>query len=460
MRAEPLTVAGGSIAALVTADAALRAGRPVELLLPRRGVAGGFRALEVGDRRLGLGVRLLEIDREDAAPAPSLAAYRPGPSAHAPYVRRVAEWVEEMADGRLSEVDRPAMAIDGRLVDDIYFTVDLDGLRAALPRGEADRTAAEAAAARRATGDAGVLGGGHDLDACSLDAASRANHGPTFHARFIAAMADKIMSDAARRVPAALRRKVWMPLFHPRTLERAAAGLPTGFRPRRPFHTLEPGGMGQIVEELLARVRSAPGLVLTPVGRLVRAARLTGGCTELAFEDGVVRRATRPVLGVGAEELFAAVGGDYRPARVPMAFAWAEVRESDLLALPSLVHAPDAGVPAFRVSPGEAVPGGRRILVVELRHDTVTDEIAAAARASLTATGIVREGAQVEIVHRLAGHGAPEPTRDSMRRFAAAREALDRAALRAEIVGGAAAFGADSFNEQVIQGLRAEETTA
>ena len=41
----------------------------------------------------------------------------------------------------------------------------------------------------------------------------------------------------------------------------------------------------------------------------------------------------------------------------------------------------------------------------------------------------------------------------------ASAAALDRAALPAEIVGGAGAFGADSFNEQVIQGLRAEEMT-
>ncbi len=74
-----LTVVGGSIAALVAADAAARAGRSVDLLLPARGVGGGFRPLEVDGRRLDLGVRLLELDREDAGPPPDLAAYRPCP---------------------------------------------------------------------------------------------------------------------------------------------------------------------------------------------------------------------------------------------------------------------------------------------------------------------------------------------------------------------------------------------
>ncbi len=129
----PLVVVGGSIAALTAADAALGRGRAVELLLPRAGVGGGFRPLRVGGRRLDLGVRLLEIDREDAGAAPPLSEYRPGPTAHAPFVRHVADWVGGLVGERLREVDRPAMSLDGRLVDDIYFTVDLDGLARALP---------------------------------------------------------------------------------------------------------------------------------------------------------------------------------------------------------------------------------------------------------------------------------------------------------------------------------------
>ncbi len=282
-------------------------------------------------RRLDLGVRLLEIDREDAGPAPALADYRPGPTAHAPFVRHVADWVGDLVGERLREVDRPAMSLDGRLVDDIYFTVDLDGLARALPAEEARRTAAEAAEAARREGDAGVLDDRHDLLAASLEEASRANHGDTFHGRFIAPMCAKIHPGGAAAVPAALRRKVWMPLFYPRTLERAAAGAPTGFHPRRPFHTVEPGGMGEVVEALLARIRSAAGARVMTVGRLVRAARAGGGTTALAFDSGVVRSVRRPVIGVGAEEAFAAVGARYAPERVPMVIAWAEVDEDDLL---------------------------------------------------------------------------------------------------------------------------------
>jgi hypothetical protein len=458
MGSAPLVVAGGSIAALVAADAALARGRAVELILPRRGVGGGFAPIHAAGRRLGLGVRVLEIDREDAGEARPLAEYEPGFQNHAGFVRRVAELVEGLVGPRLTEVPRPSMSVDGRLVDDVYFTVDLEGLPALMGEADARRTAAEAEEACRAAGDAGVLDGRHDLFATSLEDASRANHGATFHERFIAPMCAKIHPDGAAVVPAALRRKVWMPLFHPRTLARAAAGRPTGYRPHRPFHTVAPGGMGVVLDALLERIRRAPGVTITEAGRLEAAVR-DGGATLLRFEDGSERRAVRPVLGPGPQEMFAAVGAPYAPARVPMALAWAEADEADLLADPSLVHAPGAEVPAFRFSQcGDDAPGSRS-WCVELRHDTRPDDVEDAVRSSLELTGVLREGAPLRILHQLTGPAFPDPSHREAAAFAAARAALQEARLDAEVVGGASAFGADSFNEQVIQGLRAEETT-
>ena len=456
--AEPLTVVGGSIAALVAADARLRRGGAVDLLLPRRGVAGGFAPLEVKGRRLGLGVRLLEIDREDAAPPPPLHEYVAGPSGHVPFVRTLADWTRELAGDGLRETDGLRMVTGGRLTDDIYFTVDLDGLRAALPAEEADRVAAEAAHARASAGDAGVLGAGHDLGALSLEDASRRNHGAAFHERFIEAMCRKIHPGGAAAVPAALRRKVWMPLFHPRTLEAAAAGRPTGYSPHRPFHTVEPGGVGALVSALLARIHAAPRARVVEAGRLIEATPTAASQVQLRLE-GLNCTVGRPVLGTSPAELFAAVGAGYDAPRLPMSIAWAEVDERDVLALPALVHVPDPDIDAFRISPGDPPASGRRALTLEMRHDLPEEHVADAVRRAVVATGLVREGAAVEVVHHLAGPAMPDPGPAAQAAFAAARARLNRAALDAEVVGGAAAFGADSFNEQVIQGLRAEEAT-
>jgi hypothetical protein len=145
---------------------------------------------------------------------------------------------------------------------------------------------------------------------------------------------------------------------------------------------------------------------------------------------------------------------------MPMSIAWADVAERDLLALPSLVHLPDPELPAFRISAGDDHRPGHRQLVIELRHDVAAVGAAEAVRRSLVGAGLAREGAAVDLLHHLALAGPADPTATSVAAFAAARERLEVVALPAEIVGGASAFGADSLNEMVIQGLRAEEMSA
>lgn len=453
-----LTVVGGSIAALVAADAAARAGRPVDLLVPPGGVGGGFGGIERDGRRLDLGVRLFELDREDAGPAPDLAAYRPGPEGHAPFIRLVADWMGELVNGALRTVAPPEMLVDGRRVDDIYFTVDLDGLDRVVP-AEAPRIAAEAAAARDGLGPAGVLADRDALEAMSLADASLANHGGTFHRRFIAPMCAKIHPGGADAVGAARRRKVWMPLFHPATLANAAAGAPTGYAPHRPFSTVAPGGSRAVVDALMARLRAAGARVRT-VPAVTGLERRPGGVTRMRFADGSQVEARRPVLGAGPGELFAAAGAAYAPPRVRMAIAWVEVPEHAVAARPGLVHLPDPGIPAFRLSPGDGGRPGHALFTVELRHDIADGDMDAAAVGALRASGVVDAGAGATVVHRVAAPAFVDPSPAAEREFAEARAALDLLGLDAEVVGGAAAFGADSFNEQVVQGLRAQEATA
>lgn len=452
-----LTVVGGSIAALVAADAAARAGRRVDLLLPQRGLGGGFCPIVRDGRRLDMGVRLLELDREDAGTPPPLDAYRPGPDAHAPFIRTVRDWAGALLNGSLREVDRPQMLVDGRMVDDIYFTVDLDGLASAAP-AHAARIAREAGRARECVGDAGVLADPGSLSVMSLERASRTNHGEAFHARFIGPMCAKIHPAGAAGVSADRRRKIWMPLFHPRTLERAAGGRPTGFAPRRPFHTVDGGGMGRAVDVLMGRLR-AHGARTHTVPLLVRVERGSGGATRMTFADGRVVDAVRPVLGTGAQELFAAAGGAFTPSRIRMAVAWVEVPDSRMSASPSVLHIPDPAVPAFRLSTGRGGRPGHTLVTVELACDVPEADMDASALYAVARSGVAPEGAG-EVVHRVAGPAFVDPSPASVAEFDRARAALDRLGLEAEVVGGAAAFGADSFNEQVVQGLRAQEATA
>lgn len=449
---EPVVVVGGQIAGLVAADALARGGRDVELLVPERGVGGGFLGLPHEGRRLELGVRALELGYEDDGEPAPLSEYVPGPGAHRAHVQRITELVEGLVGfGRLQDLPAPQLVLDGILRPDVFFTVDLADLPATLGPERLDAVAAEAAEALERGGDAGVLDG--DLDGLTLEEASLANHGPTLHGTLIAPPAEKFLAGGAARVVAAWRRKVWMPLFWPRTVAQACNGGPE-FRPRRRFCTIVEGGPGEVVRALVERLRQSPHVTLTQAGTL-RAVHPDG---TLEVGDDVVVRPKRPILACAPKELFPAAGIPYEVERARSVIAWIEVAEEHLLADPTLVHVVDPGNPVARVSEGApAGQPGHRLLTVELRHDLDKDAIDAAAARGLRDAGLVLEDAPVLPIFRGAMPTFDAPTAETQETFARAREAFAALELGATVVGGAAAPLADSLNEQIVAGLAAAE---
>ena len=449
-------VVGGSLAALVAADSVARAGRRVRLLLPERGVGGGFAALRVDGCVLELGVRLLELGYEnDDAPVPPLTDYSPGVSGHRPYVRLISEYVRGLVGDRLVPAPRPTMVVGGRNVDDLLFTVDLSSLPEILDDDDRAAMAHEAAEAVRVAGPAGVLGDGPaKLEALSLQDASLTNHGRRFHERFVAALCDKVLPGGAGSVLASLRRKVWAPLFFPQTLSRALEGRDTGFHPTRPFHTVAPAGCGAVVDALLDRLEAEPRVTVERPGALT-SLEDAGGVTRMVFADGSDVAARRPFIGVSAGELFGAAGIDYTPERVRTALAWFERPLEGAPPPGAVTHVLDPENPVLRVSACGAATPGRRLLCVELRHDTPTEEIACAARRGLESAGLEAADAPLREVLTAARPTFAAPSASTRDAFATAAWALRERRLDVELLAGGLSAAADSLNEQLVQGLRA-----
>jgi hypothetical protein len=453
-------VVGGSIAALVAADALAGLGEEVRLLLPKRGVGGGFAAIHRNGRVLELGVRLLELGYEDVGAAvPPLLDYQPAIGAHRPYSPLIEGWLRELLGDRVAEAERPRMFFDDRLVDDLYFTTDPLALRQALSTTERAVIAAEAHDALAAAGcDAGLLDPARDdeLARLSTGEASRRNHGPTFHARMIAPIADKIVPGGAEHVLATHRRKIWVPLFWPTTLAQACEEGDVAFAPSRPFHTVTPSGCSGLVDAIQARLQER-GVRVEVAGRLEGLAGLSDGTMELRFADAGSIRAEQPVLGSGPAELFEAAGAEYAPAQARSVICWIEARPQDLRWAPSLLNIVDPEIPALRVSSGGRGNPGTHLLTVEMRHDLSQGEIAPAALQSLERTGLLTPGAEVHVVMSADAPSFPLPTVESLGRFVSGQRALAALEVDAEVVGGAAGFGVDALGEQIIQGLRAAE---
>jgi hypothetical protein len=456
---EAQVVVGGTLAALAAADALASLGRSVRLLLPRKGVGGGFLPMVREGQPLELGMRVLELRYEGVGEAPPLAEYRPEAEGHRPFVGILDQWVRDLVGDRgIVEIDPPATYLGGRLGPEVLLRSDLSSARGLVPPDVARRIAEEAAWIADQVGDAGWLSAEArpTLWQRGFDEASLHQHGGTFHEVFLAPFTDKIRPTGGRDVVAALRRKLWAPLFWPRTVAEAFAGRPVGFAPDRPLTVARPGGVGPVVRALLERVHASTVEIVEydAVTRLATA----GPDVRIELSDGRVETARDPILGVSAGDLFRAAGIEYAPARVHSVLAWLGVRESDVTALPGFVHVLDPDVPAYRVTAGaldEAT--GTRVLSVELGHDVPSDEAGATARRVVERLGLLAAGAPVRELAVFAGPTFTDPTADTVERHAAAVRRWEEFDVDAVVVGGALAFGYDSFNEQVLQGLQAAE---
>lgn len=445
-------VVGGSWAALVAAERLAAAGEPVHLLLPRRGVGGGFAPRHVDGRALELGLRVLELEHE-AAPAsedvPPLEQHDPAGAGHLPYLPLVSRYLADLAGDDLLALPPSATAAGGRLTHDLFLTSDPAGVRDALHARDRRTAAAEVDPAR----PPGPLSGPGETR--TLQQASLQNHGRTVHEALIAPFVDKVAAGGAAAVLAAHRRRVWTPVLWPRSVWEACSDGPIGFRPRRPGATVR-GGVGALVPRVLERIAADGRIGVTTAGPLVELGAAPDGRTRLTFEGGWQVVARRPVLAAPAPELFAAAGVAYAPERVRTVVGWVEVAEHDVLAVPPVVHVVDPDIDALRITTTVdpvGVPAGRRLLCVELRHDLAEGRIADAAREGLVRTGLVREGAPIQLVDGVAARTFALPTRATVDAFAAASGAFAGRELDVEVLGGGVALQGDYLNEQVVAGM-------
>lgn len=446
---DPHVVVGGTWTALVAADRLAAAGRPVRLLLPERGVGGGFASRRLHGRTLELGLRTLELDHEaapSAADAPPLETYDVA-TGHVPHLAAVKAYVAGLAGEDLVPFGDSRTAVGGRLVHDLFVTADPMGVRDGLTPDER-----RAAAAQLGGRDgAGVLA--EPLGTMSLHDASLRNHGPLVHARLIAPFVAKVVAGGDARVLAAYRRRVWTPLLWPRSVREACGGGAFTFRPERPQRTVR-GGVGVLVDAVLARLQADPLVTIERPGALRSLRGAADGGVVLGFAGGDALVAARPILATSAAELFAAAGIGYAPERARTVVAWCEVPEDDVLELPAVTHVVDPEVPALRVTTGGAgAPDGHRLLCVELRHDSDPEDAAALVRASLERTGMVREGATIALLDAVAAKTFPVPTRRTVEGFAEAASRLAALGLDAEVVGPGCGLPGDYLNEQIAAGL-------
>ncbi len=458
----PLDIVGSSVGCLAIALQRAERGRRTRLYLQKGREGGSFHGLHVDGRDLDLGVRLFELDYEDA-PAERLpiSAFDRDHHNHRPFIDAVAAFIRRFVGDDLRRVE-PEMLVAGRRGRCIHFTADLSGLSDLLDAGDRAvmRGQIETILQDPAAKDWRFQPGRPArLDDIGLATASIDNQGALFHERFVHPHCARQTSGWEQTI-ASERRKLWMALFHPTTVAEALDRRPASFRPYRPFDRAR---AGLLVERVLEALHRSALIEVVPVGRLARFAS-HGDTAILDFaetRDGPGRsieiEADRSILGLTGEELFPAAGLVYAPERIRSGVAWVEMPESEILYWPALLSIHDPAMTILRVSTtSDGAPPGWRIATIETGSEAPDID---AIRTELEAIGVVSSGATARLVKSFHGPAQVAANFDNRARFAMARDGFAQLGWAGTLLGPARRFGFESLNDQIVEALHTAEAS-
>ena len=457
-RKHPTDVVGNSIASAVAVDRLAAAGVPVRWYRTSRSLSGGFQPLVVDGRRLELGMRVVELsyDSGETVESPSVLDYEPGPHGHRPFLGVVESFIRSLAATDLYSVSAGEVWVNKRRGADLIVAGDLIDLPRLVEPDVLRRIAAEAHAAVATVGPHGLFESGSGSEALmtqSFEAVARAHCGDTFYETILAPLMEAILPGAGGDVIAALHRKIWLPLFHPISVLESASGS-LSYRPDRPLYSLHDGGMGKLFDRLEARIGQSELVEIVTIGGVDRIEPGEAGSVSFVESESGEFTAESPIVGLDPIELFTACGAAYSPTRARTAIAWIDCA-LPTKPLPSVMWMIDADIPAYRVTRnrGDDDEAQTATWIVELSRSADEDQLVAEAQQVLATLGLTSEPGRA--IKSAAIDSFVAPTFSNSANFSAARSVVDDQALPMEIVGGALAFGVDSLNEQIVQGMRA-----
>jgi len=465
MRRFDFAVVGNGVAAMVAATELARGGNAVVLWNPAPQWGAHFGGFGVADRKFDIGMNLLEFT-SFAAQSSQVETYAAQTRSDvARFTSVIRDYITGLVDFAPAEV--PQCLFRGAFAPDIVIANRLD-LLGMLPQDLRARIATELAGcveALRASPDwhaRNKVRLAEQFAAADYRTVSIANHGVTLHDLFIEPACQRILGLPASAVSALLHRVAWTPLYYPETLLQQLEGRPSVLPPTD-FYYPRVGSFAAVISALEQRTRGTPGLevVRDKLGSLAR-----GDAGWMLNNQAMAKRLVwtqRPgqlAAALGREDDFAA----YTKASVVVAFA--SIDRDAWMRRFSTVFVLDADSPIYRITDQTWSAG----LHTQPQADC-TIEISAAAAAhwpldnlpalsaeianQLMRLGVLREASALTL--HAAKHfkdAIVAPTAANRSRALAGHAQLASRYPEVELIGAAAPFGASSFNDSVIQGLR------
>lgn len=463
---DAVVIVGTGMAGLVTAHGLGRTGRPVVLVGSRRRAGGHFAGLEVEGQAFDLGMVFLEFASFRADPAAALLTYdetRLGDSGR--LVAIVERFIRELGI-RWRQAVPPQMLLAGKVLGDLVLANQLaalqdlpEALRGQLLdqlRGQTRACPAELHASRKASWPARLS---HNLRRVSL-----ANHGEILHELLIEPLCRKFANVGSDSLVGKFHRSLWAPLYYPETLVSVLEGQPSPFE-ASPFHYPEGDKGFRVFPERLVQEIDALPAVVWHEAEPVAVTKQAGG-QQLTLDSGLELRARQFVWSAAPEKLLECAGSPpgEKLERSSLGLVFALVRPDDLDSTFSAIHLlDDDGLFARITCQSGSANAPLQKLVGEFNLDCAAqrgcgrdEDVVESFTGMLERLGLLRPGRRpLQVILRPFRDALPLTTEKNLALHEERRQQLRERFPDFVLVGASAPYGASSFNDQILQGLKA-----
>ncbi len=209
---------GNNIAAIVLAERLSTLSKNILLVNPTKSWGGIFGGININNEIYDIGMTNFEFDLFGSQES-NIKNYYADPNRKlGEYVHFVENYISLFTE--YHEIDTPIMTFNGNFVNDLIISNNFDVLK--LISLDCKKSIVselkEILAAENLLHPKTKKTSKSNLNNASLECASIANHGKTFHKMFIEPFFNKLLNKKTSEIPAIFHRNGWVPLFYPETL--------------------------------------------------------------------------------------------------------------------------------------------------------------------------------------------------------------------------------------------------
>lgn len=209
---------GNNVAAIVLAERLSSLKKNIMLVNPAKSWGGIFGGININNEIFDIGMTNFEFDLFGSYES-SINNYSADPNRKlGEYVHFVENYISIFTE--YHEINTPTMLFNSTFVDDLIITNNFDALKL-IPQEQKKNIVSELKeilAAENLLHPSTKIISKSKLNNVSLETASIANHGKTFHNIFIEPFFNKLLNKKTSEIPAIFHRNGWVPLFYPETL--------------------------------------------------------------------------------------------------------------------------------------------------------------------------------------------------------------------------------------------------